>query len=156
MASGLIVLAEDDSKLRRLYSDALTSIGFFVLAAEDGARALSLCLSNTPKLVILDIMMPVMDGVQACREIRKLVGDNVPIVFLTALDDLTMVTQCIECGGDDYLVKSTPMNMLLDRVRFWAGPGSRLANSTRRQDIIMKIYETGLKDEHFGRGAAPA
>ena len=101
MASGgVIVLAEDDERMKRLYVEALRAAGFNVMAAGDGIEALSLISKVTPRLVILDIMMPRLNGIETCIRARKIIGVNVPILFLSALDRIDILRDCVAAGGD--------------------------------------------------------
>ncbi len=128
MSSGSILLVEDDSKLRKLYEDLLTVHGYTVLSAENGWDALDYLWTYRPNVLILDIMMPGLNGIETCREARKIIGDDVPILFLTALDSIESIRAGMEAGGDDYLVKKESLKVFLDRVDHWA----RLGKSHRR------------------------
>ncbi len=118
-APGLILFAEDDRMLRKLYTDALRASGYSVLAASDGVEALELLRTVKPKLLLLDVMMPNLNGIETCRRARKIIGNEVPIVFLTALDQLSNVHDCISAGGDDYIVKSEGVASIVKRVGHW-------------------------------------
>jgi len=117
--SGIILFAEDDRKLRKLYTDALEASGYNVIAASDGDEALELLHSVKPKLILLDVMMPNLNGIETCRRARKMIGSEVPIVFLTALDRLSNLHDCISAGGDDYIVKSEGVATIIQRVGYW-------------------------------------
>ncbi len=132
MASeGLIVLAEDDARVRRLYVEVLGIAGFKVLAAADGIEALRLLSKVTPRLVILDIMMPNLDGIETCKRARKIIGGNIPILFLSALDRINILRDCVAAGGDDYLIKSDSLKFLVDRIKTWL-------HQVQRQDLIAR------------------
>ena len=118
-ASGLILFAEDDRMLRKLYMDALRASGYSVLAASDGVEALELLRTVKPKLLLLDVMMPHLNGIETCRRARKIIDSEVPIVFLTALDQISNVHDCITAGGDDYIVKSEGVANIVKRVGHW-------------------------------------
>ena len=130
---GLIVLAEDQDSLRKLYRDVLEAHGFSVFTANNGEQAIQLCTSNTPKLVVLDIMMPGMDGIEACGRIRRILGSTVPIIFLSSLDTRETVRACLEAGGDDYIIKSESLAKLVERVEFWTRPKTPHARERRRE-----------------------
>jgi len=117
MNSGLIMVVDDDAKLRRIYNDVLTANGFTVIAAKSGEECLALLHRTVPKVLVLDIMMPDMDGIETCRRARKMVGENVPILFLTAADSMETVRACLEAGGDDYLMKSGSPSAVVERVQ---------------------------------------
>ena len=108
--TGKTVLVVDDDALNRyLLSEALTADGHRIIEAGDGGEALAIIRMQTPDLVLLDIDMPGMDGVTACREIRSLSnGKLVPIMMVTGLNDATSVDAAFHCGATDFLVK--PLN----------------------------------------------
>jgi DNA-binding response OmpR family regulator len=138
--SGVILFAEDDRKLRKLYTDALKASGYNVIAAADGDEALELLHTVKPKLMLLDVMMPNLNGIETCRRARKMIGSEVPIVFLTALDQLGNLHDCISAGGDDYIVKSEGVATVIQRVGHWMKhkPGQkRLA--ARRDQLLSEV-----------------
>ncbi len=133
--SGIIFLAEDDRKLRKLYYDTLTASGYSVVTASDGAEALKLLHKVKPKLILLDVMMPNLNGIETCRRARKMIGSEVPIVFLTALDQVGSLHDCIAAGGDDYIVKSEGVATIIQRVGHWMqhAPGCKPLAARRRK-----------------------
>ena len=114
MASTILVVDDEQNivKLARLY---LNKDGYQVEAAYDGAEALEKAKSLRPDLIILDIMMPEMDGLAVCRELRK--TSNVPIIILTARDDDIDRIVGLELGADDYMTKPFNPRELVARVR---------------------------------------
>ena len=114
MASTILVVDDEQNivKLARLY---LNKDGFQVEAAYDGAEALEKAKSLRPDLIILDIMMPEMDGLAVCRELRK--TSNVPIIILTARDDDVDRIVGLELGADDYITKPFNPRELVARVK---------------------------------------
>jgi DNA-binding response OmpR family regulator len=138
--AGVILLAEDDRKLRKLYTDTLKAAGYNVIAASDGAEALELLHTLKPKLILLDVMMPKLNGIETCKRIRKKLGSEVPVVFLTALDQLDTVHECIAAGGDDYVVKSESLVTILGRVEHWMRFSSgRKQLSARRDEMLAEV-----------------
>lgn len=101
------ILIVEDSKLNRVFlSKALAKYGYDVIEAEDGSQGVALFSSETPDLVLMDLMMPVMDGYTATKAIKELSGDKfTPIIVLTALTDTDSLVKAIEHGADDYLTK---------------------------------------------------
>ena len=114
MASTILVVDDERNivKLARLY---LNRDGYQVEAAYDGAEALEKAKSLRPDLIILDIMMPEMDGLAVCRELRK--TSNVPIIILTARDDDVDRIVGLELGADDYITKPFNPRELVARVK---------------------------------------
>ena len=146
----MIVLAEDDPRLRKLYTDTLTASGFHVFAAADGAAALELLSKVTPKLVLLDIMMPGMNGIDACKRARGIVGDDIPIVFLSTLDRIDILRDCVAAGGDDYMIKSDSLKDLVERIKQWTRKGGKGQLAGRRKQMLTHVsteIEGGGKKE---------
>ena len=112
-AQGLTVLIAEDSAADRLLLAAIVRRqGHEVLLAANGAEAVALFLAHRPQLVLMDAIMPVMDGFEATRQIKVLSGDElVPVIFLTALNQADALERSLEAGGDDVLSK--PYNALV-------------------------------------------
>ncbi|NIT54718.1 MAG: response regulator, partial [Aliifodinibius sp.] len=98
-----ILVVEDDPTLQETLAYNLNRQGYEVQTAEDGKTAVELAAATTPDLVVLDIMLPIMDGFEVCRILRK--NSNVPILMLTARDDEIDRVLGLEMGADDYLTK---------------------------------------------------
>ncbi len=111
----LILIVDDDPSLREVVRFALEKEGFRTIQALDGKKALEAFAQNDPALVILDIMMPEMDGTEVCREIRK--KSDKPIVFLSSKDDELDRVLGLELGGDDYVTKPFSPRELVARVK---------------------------------------
>ncbi len=94
---------------------ALRHHGFEVDSVDDGAAALTAVRSDRPDLVVLDVMMPGIDGLEVCRRLRA-EGDTTPVLFLTALDETGDKVQGLRIGGDDYLEKPFSLDELVARV----------------------------------------
>ena len=109
-----IVVVEDDINIAELLRLYLEKDGFEVLIAHDGGEGLRLAESEKPDLVMLDIMLPIMDGWQVCRAIRK--NSKVPIIMLTAKGETEDKVTGLEMGADDYIVKPFEVKELLARV----------------------------------------
>ncbi len=150
MPSGVIILAEDDARLRKLYTAVLEAQGYTVMAVEDGSEAVSLLRNVRPEAIILDVMMPRMNGIEACRRARRLLVEDVPILFLTALDRVEMLHQCLQAGGDDFLLKSDDLSSLIERVNYWVKQPSRAAQ-TRRRDAALAEVESHLAQTNDSR-----
>ncbi|RWY47358.1 response regulator transcription factor [Mucilaginibacter gilvus] len=133
-----ILYAEDEPFLSRIVSDNLVSKGYEVIQATDGEQALELFKSAKPDLCIIDIMMPVRDGYDLARDIRK-TGINIPIIFLSARSLDEDVVRGFEIGGNDYLKKPFSVVELLARIE------SLLTrfNSVQQQEETQKWFEFG-------------
>ena len=110
-----LLLVEDDASIREIVSIGLTTAGFRLVTATDGRDGLARARTGGFDAVILDVMLPSMDGFEVCREIRKL--SRVPVVMLTARADLVDVVVGLESGADDYVKKPFEMPELVARLR---------------------------------------
>lgn len=139
MTSGMIVLAEDDPKLRKLYVDYLEVNGFTVAAAKDGVDAIRLLRGIVPTVLVLDVMMPNMDGIETCKRARKILGTEVPIMFLTASDQMDRLHECVQAGADDYMMKTESLDHILERIKHWATASSRRDMMLRRSNARREV-----------------
>ncbi|MBA2519858.1 MAG: response regulator transcription factor [Chloroflexia bacterium] len=111
-----ILVVDDDAEIRASLRRGLSIAGFTVLLAEDGAAALRQVRDDPPDLVVLDIMMPGLDGLDVVRRLRA--GDEaLPVVLLTAKDAVPDRVAGLEAGADDYLVKPFALSELVARIR---------------------------------------
>jgi len=116
MGSRRLLLVEDDRGVRESLARALQFEGYDVTTAEDGGRGLELARSIDPDALILDVMMPVLDGLEVTRKLRS-TGTDVPILMLTARHQITDRVAGLDAGADDYLVKPFSLDELLARLR---------------------------------------
>jgi len=110
-----VLLVDDDQNLREVARYALSRAGFHVEAAANGRDALAAARAKPPDLIVLDVRMPEMDGLEVCRELRK--TSRVPIVFLSSADEEIDRVLGLELGGDDYLGKPFSPRELVARAR---------------------------------------
>ncbi|HEY3127136.1 MAG TPA: response regulator, partial [Candidatus Limnocylindria bacterium] len=110
-----LVLVDDDANLRHTLGYTLRQEGFEVIAAEDGERGLEAFHQSRPDVVVLDVMLPKLDGFEVCRRIRR--ESDVPILMLTARDTELDKVVGLELGADDYLAKPFSTRELVARVR---------------------------------------
>lgn len=134
----LILLAEDDHAVRRAVERALRHEGHEVVAAADGQQALIEAARRPPDAIILDIMMPIVDGMEVCRRLRAK-GDSTPILILTARHETTDRVAGLDAGADDYLVKPFALEELLARVRALLRRRSPLTGTATLQvgDLVL-------------------
>src|SRR5262249_14042744 len=114
--SARVVVVDDDEALRNAVRRALRLEGYEVDLAGDGAQALAHLAGMRADLVVLDVLMPVLDGVTVCRRLRA-GGDRTPILMLTARDAVSDRVVGLDAGADDYLTKPFALEELLARVR---------------------------------------
>ena len=110
-----ILLVDDDPNIRQLVNLYLVKEGFDVTMAASGDEALRLFKASPPNLMLLDIMLPGMDGWQVCREVRKI--SNIPIIMLSAKDETFDKVLGLELGADDYVAKPFDMKELVARIK---------------------------------------
>jgi len=110
-----ILIIEDDEGIVRVLKRALTYEGYQVDTALDGENGLHLARDHRPDLVILDLMLPGMDGIEVCQRLRS--GGNLPILMLTAKDAVQDRVQGLDAGADDYMTKPFELDELLARIR---------------------------------------
>ncbi|MGF7039560.1 response regulator transcription factor [Mucilaginibacter lappiensis] len=111
-----ILLVEDEPNVVSVIKRGLTEYGFEISVAGNGATGLQMALDNDFDLVILDVMLPVMDGIQVCKLIRQQ-KQTMPIIMLTALDSTENIVSGLDSGADDYLVKPFKIAELAARLR---------------------------------------
>ncbi|MDQ6684784.1 MAG: diguanylate cyclase, partial [Pseudomonadota bacterium] len=114
-----VLLVDDDEVNLLLTSVALRDQGFAVTEAASGERALSVLGEGMPDIVVLDAVMPGLDGFATCRALRVLPGfESLPVLMLTGLDDEASITRAYEAGATDFFVKSTQWSLLAGRLRY--------------------------------------
>ncbi|MEK5057748.1 response regulator transcription factor [Paenibacillus shunpengii] len=111
-----ILIIDDDDKIISMLRRGLAFEGYDVLTASNGAEGLQKMLEVEPDVVVLDVMMPKVDGFEVCRRLRE-GGSTVPILMLTAKDEIEQRVKGLDLGADDYLVKPFALEELLARVR---------------------------------------
>lgn len=131
-----ILIVDDEERMRKLIAAYLNKEGYETLEAENGVDALAKFRNGNIQLVILDVMMPFMDGWTVCKELRK--TSNVPVIFLTAKGEDEDKLLGFELGTDDYVTKPFNIKLLLARVKA----------------LISRVYkaEPQIKKEHFYDG----
>lgn len=110
-----ILIIEDDPTICELLDLFLTTNGFQTIFAQDGFEGLLQFEKEHPNIILLDLMLPHLDGKQICREIRKI--SNVPIIFISCNKDSSDIIEGLEAGGDDYITKPFKLEELLARIR---------------------------------------
>lgn len=147
-----LLVAEDEKKLRTLMKDYFELKGYQVSEAENGQQAVKLLQKQTFDLIFLDIMMPGMDGLEACEKIRECT--DAPILFLTALYDEETKLKGYACGADDYVTKPFSLDVLYAKAeamtkRYQGRVGSKqgiLKASTLELDTTRRVAIIGGKD----------
>ena len=141
MSGERLLLVDDEENLRSMLAAALAHSGFEVTTAENGREALTLTKEILPDLILLDVMMPDLDGFEVCRRLRAEYV-KVPIIFLTARDETSDKVRGLTTGGDDYLVKPFSLDELVARVQAVLRR-SGVANS----DVVLRCEDLELDDD---------
>jgi two-component system response regulator MtrA len=110
-----ILVIDDDMAITELMSMLLKTHGFDVITTNSGMEGVKLVREKNPNVVLLDLMMPDMDGWQVSKAIRAF--NNVPILILSAINDPSMVASVLDTGADDFLVKPVPSSVLVAHIR---------------------------------------
>ena len=110
-----ILIVEDEKKIARFLELELKHEGYDVIAAYNGREGLDLALAENPDLLILDLMLPELSGIEVCRRLRH--SSDVPIIMLTAKDDVSDKVMGLDMGADDYMTKPFAIEELLARIR---------------------------------------
>lgn len=131
-----ILVVDDDQKITALLNRALTHQGYEVELAHDGFQAIALVSQRRPHLVILDILMPGLDGLGVCKRIRQ--ESQVPILMLTAKDEVSDRVVGLDSGADDYLVKPFELEELFARIR------ALLRRSASPEDEVLNFADLTL------------
>lgn len=135
-----IVLIEDESSVVSFIKKGLQELGYEITVAFDGSTGIRLVKENDFDLVILDIMLPDINGLEVCKEIRKK-NTTVPILFLTALDSSENIVLGLESGGDDYLVKPFKFIELVARIKsLLRRSGRNIDNEAEEAENDDNIY----------------
>ncbi len=140
-----VLLVEDDSTMRKTLVYNLEKEGYTVVQTGDGPEALELAREHTPDLVVLDIMLPNLDGLSICRILRN--ESDVPIVMLTARDSEVDRIVGLEIGADDYIVKPFSLGEFLARVR------AVLRRAPSTHAVTDQLESSDLKLDLIGRKA---
>src|SRR5689334_17485118 len=120
----LALVVDDDATTRYLARETLEGTGFAVEQAEDGAAAVEAFEHFRPDIVLLDVMMPKLDGFGACAALRKLeAGKHVPVLMMTGLDDSDSINRAYEVGATDFITKPIAWPLLRHRVRYMLRAG---------------------------------
>jgi two-component system response regulator MprA len=160
-----VLVVDDEPAVREALKRALQMEGYEVALAEDGDQALQALLTDPADAVVLDVLMPTVDGLEVSRRLRKM-GDDVPILMLTARDAIEDRVEGLDAGADDYLVKpfaleelfarlrallrrmspsDTPLrfaDLELDRAAFEARRGDRVIPLTRTEFLLLELFMT--------------
>ena len=138
-----ILVVDDEKRIVEILQAYLKRDGYQVIAAYDGRSALELARSNSPDLIILDLMLPEVSGWDVCRELRR--ESDVPIIMLTARDDTTDKIIGLELGADDYVTKPFEPKEIISRVRAVLRRSERKAVSKSTLNVGEIMIDTNKR-----------
>jgi DNA-binding response OmpR family regulator len=141
-----VLIVEDDPGILLNLKDEFESNGYTVFSAEDGIKGLTLAREKKPDLIILDLMLPVMDGYEVCRELRN-EGNRTPIIMLTAKNQEIDKVLGLELGADDYVTKPFSLRELMARVK----AVMRRTREGERIEDLLDTYSFGRIELDFKR-----
>ncbi|WP_080795957.1 response regulator transcription factor [Corynebacterium pacaense] len=151
-----ILVVDDEQAVRDSLRRSLAFNGYTVALAEDGVQALDMIRREQPHLVILDVMMPRMDGVEVCRTLRS-EGDKRPVLVLTARDSVSDRVGGLDAGADDYLAKPFALEELLARVRslIRRSAAEPFTANNVETELTFEDLVLNLKTRDVSRGGRP-
>jgi two-component system OmpR family response regulator len=157
-----VLVVDDEPNIRELVQVALKFHGCSVSTARSGREALRQAESTRPDLIVLDVMLPDLDGFEVCRRLRA-AGNEVPVIFLTARDTSSDTVTGLAIGGDDYVTKPFSVEALVARVRAVLRRASRAAGSQGTPDdrggggSVLRVADLELDEDRWTvrRGGAP-
>ncbi|MDO5672512.1 MAG: response regulator transcription factor [Actinomycetaceae bacterium] len=144
-----LLVVDDEPNIRDLLASSLRFAGFDVISAGDGTEALKLAGSEEPDLVVLDVMLPDLDGFAVTRKMRAS-GLNMPVLFLTARDDVSDKVQGLSAGGDDYVTKPFGLEEVVARIRAILRRTKQSENSAALLRIADLVLDDDAHEVHRG------
>lgn len=147
-----ILIADDNASDRLLLSKIISKQGHEVIAAENGKHAIDCYVKDSPDIILMDVLMPELNGKEAAKEIKRIAGEDlVPIIFLTSLIDAQSLADCLESGGDDFLTK--PYNHIILKAKIDAFVRMRKMHATlqKQRDTISANNQHMLHEQHVAK-----
>lgn len=141
-----ILIVEDDLKLKRIIKDFLLNEDFSVIEADNGEKALDLYFSNKPDLIILDLMIPKLNGFEVLSEIRTH-NETIPIIILTAKSEEENILKGYNLKVNEYIIKPVSMKILVAKVKAFLR-GNLANDEIRFEDITLNLKERTVKIEN--------
>lgn len=126
-----VLVIDDDAAITELMSMLLKTHGFDVITTNSGAEGIKYAQDMIPNVILLDLMMPDIDGWQVCKAIRSF--SNIPILILSAINDPRMVASVLDAGADDFLVKPVPSGILVAHIRKMVRRTGSLSQSLQKK-----------------------
>ncbi len=143
-----VLIVDDQKTNRQILAWILEELGHDYVEAENGKVAVEMVLVEAPDIILMDVIMPIMDGYEATKEIKYLLGDQyIPVIFLTGLSDEKTLIKCLESGGDDFLSK--PVDEIVLQAKMKAhGRTRELNEQVRKKNDELVYLHHRLQEEH--------
>jgi len=142
-AAPLILVVDDDKFMRTQLRRAMEQAGYQVVEASEGEQALAVYTRLHPDIILLDALMPVIDGFTCCSQLQKLPGgDRTPVLMITALEDQESVDQAFEAGATDYITKPIHWAVLRQRVRYLLAASQAQEELRQREEFLQRIIKS--------------
>ena len=140
--SYLVQIVDDDKILRQMLSMGMSKAGFFTAESQNGHDAINDFQSLMPDVILLDVIMPDMDGFEVCARIRQIPGgERVPIIMVTGQDDYQSITQAFNCGATDFVVKPINPLLLSYKIRYIIRANQAITDLTIRDLLLASAQE---------------
>ncbi len=147
-----VLIAEDGATDRLLLAQIVRRQGHEVITAEHGEQALALFIEQRPDLVLLDALMPVMDGFEAARRIKAQAGEHfVPIIFLTSLNEEQALVRCLQAGGDDFMAKPYSAVILAAKINALDRQRRLQATVLQQRDELARHHHHLLNEQRVAK-----
>lgn len=147
-----ILVVDDTEANRKLLSWILEDEGHSIIEARDGQQAVDLFREQEPDLVLMDVMMPVMDGFEATQAIKEYLGGrHVPIIFLTALSDDASLAKCLSIGGDDFLSKPINEQVLQAKIKAHSRIKDLNEQLNRKNQELQRLHQITMREHEIAK-----
>lgn len=138
--TGVVLVVDDSPDTVRLLTDVLDEAGMTVMVALDGMAAIKIAARLPPDIVLMDAVMPVMDGFESCLQLKKLSGfDNIPVIFMTGLSDPQHTVRAFQAGGADYVTKPIVVDAMMARINVHLANARKIRNARLALDAAAQF-----------------
>ncbi|MFN8459596.1 MAG: response regulator [Anaerolineae bacterium] len=148
MSKFTILCVEDNPDTQRMLTFVLTQAGYEVIAADDGLQAIQKAKAWRPALILMDMMMPRMSGIEAIKQLRQMkIGEDIPILVLSAYQEQALIDEALHAGADDYLIKTVLPDNLTEIIDRYLELGSSVLSKRSVKTRDDKPKEAKEKEE---------
>ena len=142
MPESTVLIIEDDPDIRELLQYNLTQQGYRVAEAANGGDGLDRACSDSIDLILLDLMLPGMDGLEVCRKIREMEAtQGIPVIMLTAKGNESDIVAGLEAGADDYVTKPFSPRILIARIRAVLRRGNTVESGENEENAVLRLHD---------------